>query len=243
MHADPSSRRGFLKKSALLAAAGVAASSINKLAGAGLNLAPPGTVSFELPPLPYAFDALEPAIDKMTMEIHYGKHHAAYVANLNKAMEKTTEPFSSPEEIIRNISKYPVPVRNNGGGHYNHSLFWKIMKPGGGGQPSGPLSEAINTAFGSFDNFRTKFTEAAVKHFGSGWAWLLSANGRLEIASTPNQDNPLMDTAETRGIPLLGIDVWEHAYYLKYQNRRAEYVNAWWSLVNWDAVSDNLRKR
>jgi Fe-Mn family superoxide dismutase len=195
-------------------------------------------MAFQLPNLPYAFNALEPHIDARTMEIHHGKHHQAYVTNLNNAIAGTDADKMSIEDICKNISKYPAPVRNNGGGHYNHSLFWTIMAPNAGGAPAGALADAIKTAFGSFDEFKTKFADAGVKRFGSGWAWLIrNGAGNLEISSTPNQDNPLMDVADTKGLPLLGCDVWEHAYYLHYQNRRPDYIAAWWNLVNWDEVA------
>ncbi len=201
-------------------------------------------MAFELPKLPYAFDALEPHIDAKTMEIHHGKHHQAYVTNLNNATAGTDAENLSIEDICKNISKYPVAVRNNGGGHYNHSLFWTIMKPGGGGAPSGALSEAINGAFGSFDELKTKMNAAGGSRFGSGWAWLiLGADAKLAVTSTPNQDNPLMDVAEVKGNPLMGIDVWEHAYYLHYQNRRPDYLNAWWNVVNWDVVSSRFTSK
>ena len=192
---------------------------------------------FTLPNLPYAPDALEPTIDKMTMEIHHGKHHAAYVANLNKALENSEWAAKPLEEILAGISKLPPAVRNNGGGHWNHSAFWQWMKPKGGGAPSGPLGDAISSNFSSFDKFKEQFGNAGVTRFGSGWAWLIAQQGKLVIASTPNQDNPLMDVAETRGVPLLGLDVWDHAYYLKYQNRRPDYVAAFWNVVNWDEVA------
>lgn len=195
-------------------------------------------MAFTLPPLPYAFNALEPHIDARTMEIHHGKHHNAYVTNLNNAVNGTPAESLSVEEICKNISKYPVAVRNNGGGHYNHSLFWSIMGPNAGGQPTGKLMEAIQSAFGSFDDFKTKFNAAATGRFGSGWAWLIKDDsGKLVISSTPNQDNPLMDIAEVKGTPLMGIDVWEHAYYLHYQNRRPDYCAAWWNVVNWNEVA------
>ncbi|HRG79801.1 MAG TPA: superoxide dismutase, partial [Cyclobacteriaceae bacterium] len=178
-------------------------------------------MAFTLPALPYAFNALEPHIDARTMEIHHGKHHNAYVTNLNNAVTGKPEENLSIEEICTTISKYPVAVRNNGGGHYNHSLFWTIMGPNAGGAPTGVLADAINAAFGNFDEFKTKFNAAGVGRFGSGWAWLIKdASGKLVISSTPNQDNPLMDVAEVKGTPILGLDVWEHAYYLNYQNRR-----------------------
>jgi Fe-Mn family superoxide dismutase len=192
---------------------------------------------FTLPNLPYATDALEPHIDKMTMEIHHGKHHNAYVTNLNKALETSEWNTKSIEEILANISKLPPAVRNNGGGHYNHSLFWTLMKKGGGGTPSGELANAINRDFGSFDKFKEQFSNAGITRFGSGWSWLIKQNDKLVVASSPNQDNPLMDIAETKGTPILGLDVWEHAYYLKYQNRRPDYVAAWWNVVNWDEAN------
>ena len=200
-------------------------------------------MSFQLPPLPYAPDALEPHIDTRTMEIHHEKHHLAYVTNLNNAIAGTDAEKMSIEDICKNISKLPMAVRNNGGGHYNHSLFWTIMAPNAGGAPKGKLADAINSAFGSFDEFKTKFNQAAATRFGSGWAWLIkNAAGKLEVCSTPNQDNPLMDVAEVKGTPLLGIDVWEHAYYLHYQNRRPDYCTAFWNVVNWDEVSNRFEK-
>ena len=199
-------------------------------------------MAFELPALPYATDALEPHIDKTTMEIHHGKHHQAYVDNLNKALAGTDGENKKIEEIMAGISKYPVAVRNNGGGHYNHSLFWTIMSPNGGGSPSGELAAAIDSAFGSFDDFKKKFAEAGATRFGSGWAWLTVANGKLEVSSTPNQDNPLMDIAEVKGTPILGMDVWEHAYYLKYQNKRPDYIAAFWNVIDWEAVAERFAK-
>lgn len=194
-------------------------------------------MAFELPKLSYAFNALEPHIDAKTMEIHHGKHHNAYVTNLNKAIEGKPEEKLSIEEICKNISKYPAAVRNNGGGHFNHSLFWSVMKPNGGGEPTGALADAIKATFGTFADFKTLFSNAAATRFGSGWAWLCVNNGKLEVCSTPNQDNPLMDVAECKGTPILGLDVWEHAYYLNYQNRRPDYVSAWWNVVNWEEVA------
>ncbi len=195
-------------------------------------------MAFELPKLSYAYTALEPHIDARTMEIHHSKHHQAYVTNLNNAIAGTEMEKMSIEDICRNISKYPAPVRNNGGGHYNHSLFWNLMKQGGGGNPTGKIAEAINAAFGTFEEFKTKFNNAGITRFGSGWAWLtVGADKKLAISSTPNQDNPLMDIAETKGAPVLALDVWEHAYYLNYQNRRPDYVNAWWNVVNWEEAS------
>lgn len=201
-------------------------------------------MAFTLPALPYAFNALEPHIDARTMEIHHGKHHNTYVTNLNNAIAGKPEESLSIEEICKNISKYPVAVRNNGGGHYNHSLFWTILAPKGGGAPSGAVADAINAAFGNFDEFKTKFAAAATGRFGSGWAWLIvDASGKLQITSTPNQDNPLMDVAEVKGTPILGLDVWEHAYYLNYQNRRPDYITAFWNVVNWEEVGKRLKAK
>lgn len=198
-------------------------------------------MSHALPPLPYSFDALEPYIDAKTMEIHHDKHHNAYVTNLNKALESAPDLAKlSAEEVISHLSKVPenirTAVRNNGGGHVNHSMFWKMMKKGGGGEPSGAVADAINGAFGSFADFKTKFAQAATTRFGSGWAWLLVRDGKLAIESTANQDNPLMDG----GKGVLGLDVWEHAYYLKYQNRRPDYIEAWWNTINWAQINENL---
>ena len=200
-------------------------------------------MAYILPPLPYSFDALEPYIDAKTMEIHHDKHHAAYVANLNKALEGHPELQELPlEELLAQLGKVPeavrTAVRNNGGGHLNHSMFWKIMKKGGGGEPSGDLATAIDKAYGSFGEFKKTFTQAATSRFGSGWAWLLIRDGKLAVESTANQDNPVMDG----GKPLVGLDVWEHAYYLKYQNRRPEYIEAWWSIVDWTMVGENFRR-
>jgi Fe-Mn family superoxide dismutase len=192
---------------------------------------------FELPKLQYEYDALEPIIDKQTMEIHHTKHHNAYVTNLNNAVAGTELEGKSIEDLMKNISQYPMPVRNNGGGHYNHSMFWKLMKKEGGGLPGGKLEEAINGSFGSFEEFKKQFNNAATTRFGSGWAWLVASNNKLVVTSTPNQDNPLMDVAEVKGTPVLGLDVWEHAYYLKYQNRRPEYIENWWNVVNWAEAS------
>ncbi len=194
-------------------------------------------MAFELPNLPYAYDALEKSIDATTMEIHHSKHHGGYVSKLNAAIEGTDAEGKSLEELMANVSKYGGGVRNNGGGHYNHSLFWTILSPNGGGSPSGELADAINNAFGSFDKFKEEFGNAAATRFGSGWAWLIVADGKLAVTSSPNQDNPLMDVAEVKGTPILGLDVWEHAYYLKYQNKRPDYIAAFWDVVNWDEVS------
>ena len=200
-------------------------------------------MAHQLPPLPYAFDALEPHIDAKTMEIHHGKHHATYVSKLNGALEAHAALMETPlDQLLADLSKVPesirMVVRNNGGGHFNHSLFWKMMKPGGGGAPQGELAEAIRSTFGSFDEFKQKMSDAGVNRFGSGWAWLYAKGGRLEIGSTPNQDNPIMEG----GKPILGVDVWEHAYYLKYQNRRPDYVNAWWNTIDWQQVTANFKQ-
>jgi len=194
-------------------------------------------MSFELPKLNYAYDALEPNIDAKTMEIHHTKHHAAYTNNLNNAIKDSALANKSIEEILTNISKHPIAVRNNGGGFYNHNLFWEIMSPNGGGQPKGDLLNAINRDFSSFDKFKELFNNAAATRFGSGWAWLVKQGDKLIVSSTPNQDNPLMDVAEVKGTPIIGLDVWEHAYYLKYQNRRPEYIEAFWNVIDWDVVS------
>ena len=200
-------------------------------------------MAFTLPALAYATDALEPHIDKMTMEIHHGKHHQAYVTNLNKALEGKPEADSSIDDIIKNISKFPPAVRNNGGGHYNHTLFWTLLSPSGGGEPAGALADAIKNTFGSFADFKTKLSEAGATRFGSGWAWLIvTPDKKLAITSTPNQDNPMMDIAEVKGTPVLGIDVWEHAYYLKYQNRRPDYLAAIWNVINWNHVAELYTK-
>ncbi len=197
-------------------------------------------MAFELPNLPYDYKALEPHIDARTMEIHHSKHHAGYTSKLNAAIEGTELEGKSIEDILASISSQAAGVRNNGGGFYNHCLFWEVMSPNGGGNPSGELADMINDTFGSFDEFKTAFSNAAATQFGSGWAWLCLTNGKLEVCSTPNQDNPLMDSVGCDGTPILGIDVWEHAYYLNYQNRRPDYINAFFNVVNWDKVSENL---
>jgi Fe-Mn family superoxide dismutase len=193
---------------------------------------------FELPKLPYDLTALEPHIDAKTMEIHHGKHHQAYINNLNAAIEGTDLAGKSIEAIMGEISKHSMAVRNNGGGHYNHSLFWTILGPNAGGSPSGKLMDAIVSAFGSFDAFKDQFAKAGATRFGSGWAWLIVHEGRLVVTSSPNQDNPLMDVADVKGTPILGLDVWEHAYYLHYQNRRPDYISAFWNVVNWNKVAE-----
>jgi len=199
-------------------------------------------MAFTLPALPYAHDALEPHIDALTMQIHHGKHHQAYVDNLNKAIAGTPNENKSLEELVKAAGSISPAVRNNGGGHWNHSFFWELLAPNAGGQPTGALSEAINDVFGSFDGFKEKVNTAGATRFGSGWAWLIINNGTLQVTSTPNQDNPLMDVAEVKGTPILGIDVWEHAYYLKYQNRRPEYLNSIWNVINWNKVAEHFAK-
>lgn len=196
-------------------------------------------MAFELEALPYAADALEPHIDQETMTIHHDRHHQAYIDNLNKAIAGTEAEKLSLDEINKNISKYGAAVRNNGGGHYNHKLFWSILSPKGGGEPTGELGEAINSTFGSFDELKKKLQEAGATRFGSGWSWLVvDKDGKLVVTSTPNQDNPLMDVAEVQGAPILGIDVWEHAYYLKYQNKRPAYLEAVFNVIDWEAVAE-----
>jgi len=199
-------------------------------------------MAFTLPALPYAHDALEPHIDALTMQIHHGKHHQAYVDNLNKAIAGTPNENKSLEELVKSAGSISPAVRNNGGGHWNHSFFWELLAPNAGGQPTGGLADAINDVFGSFDSFKEKFNAAGATRFGSGWAWLIIKDGTLQVTSTPNQDNPLMDVAEVKGTPILGIDVWEHAYYLKYQNRRPEYLTNIWNMINWNKVAEHFSK-
>jgi Fe-Mn family superoxide dismutase len=197
-------------------------------------------MSFTLSPLPYAHDALEPHIDTQTMQIHHGKHHQAYVDNLNKAIAGTEHENKTMEALIAQAGSIGMAVRNNGGGHWNHTFFWESMAPNAGGNPTGNLAAAIDAAFGTLDAFKEKFQQAGMTRFGSGWAWLIVRDGKLEICSTPNQDNPLMDVAEVKGTPVLGADVWEHAYYLKYQNRRADYLGAFWNVVNWEVIASRF---
>ena len=197
-------------------------------------------MSFTLSPLPYAYDALEPHIDAQTMQIHHGKHHQAYVDNLNKAIAGTENESKSIEELVAHAGSISAAVRNNGGGHWNHGFFWESMSANAGGAPTGKLAEAIDAAFGSFESLKEKLAAAGMTRFGSGWAWLIVKEGKLEICSTPNQDNPLMDIAEVKGTPILGVDVWEHAYYLKYQNKRADYLAAFWHVVNWSVVEARM---
>ena len=245
------SRRSFIKKSVLLSAGTfIGTSLINSVYASNKNNSSslePENQNFEgtysLPQLPYAYDALEPHIDKLTMEIHHGKHHQAYVTNLNKAIESLDANLASKaktlESIFENIMMFSDAIRNNAGGHYNHSLFWRLMKPNGGGQPKGKLGNDIVATFGSFDEFKKQFTDVAMKRFGSGWAWLTVSNSKLTISSTPNQDNPLMNLATNiKGKPVLALDVWEHAYYIKNQNRRADYITSWWNTINWETAEE-----
>lgn len=199
-------------------------------------------MAFTLPDLPYDYNALEPHIDEQTMRIHHDKHHGGYVNNLNKAIAGTENENKTLEELVKNAGSLSTAIRNNGGGHWNHSFFWEILSPNGGGKPEGKLAAAIDESFGSFNEMKEKFNAAGAGRFGSGWAWLGVTNGKLTICSTPNQDNPLMDLAECKCTPVLGCDVWEHAYYLKYQNKRADYLNAFWELVNWKKASENFEK-
>ena len=246
LDSQTTSRRTFL--TAALAAAPLALIGARGAAAAVATQAPDtGKGPFTLPPLPYRFDALEPHIDARTMQIHHDKHHATYVKNLNDAAAKTPElAGKSAEELIRNLSSLPeavrTMVRNNAGGHVNHTLFWSLMRPHGGGPPTGQIAAVLNRDFGGFDAFKTAFNEAGVKRFGSGWVWLVRQNegGKLAIVTTPNQDNPLMPDVTGGGYPILGNDVWEHAYYLKYQNRRADYLKAWWNTINWNMVNQRL---
>ena len=243
-HYPHRSRRNFLqdvaKAGLAITAGGLVSETFVSCASAKAVLATAAKdpIGFDQTPLPYAYNALEPVIDATTMELHYSKHAAAYSKSLKEAVAAEVKTSATTlEELLSNASKYSAKLRNNGGGHYNHELFWKMMKPNGEGKPAGSLLSAIEAGFGSFDTFKTQFGDAAKTRFGSGWAWLyISTDKNLKIASTPNQDNPLMDVSDAKGFPLLGLDVWEHAYYLKYQNRRPEYVEAWWKVVNWEAV-------
>ena len=240
-----SSRRKFIISSATVGIGSMLATpALGKLFAAGTSASAITNIGFDQQPLAYTYNALEPSIDAMTMEIHYTKHAAAYSKNVKEAALAEKVDTKKPlEEVLNNISKYSVKMRNNGGGHYNHELFWKSLTPKAGTQPSEKLLAAINKEFGSVDAFKTKFSDAAKARFGSGWAWLLvNSDKKLIITSTPNQDNPLMDIAEVKGIPLFGLDVWEHAYYLKYQNKRADYIDNWWNLVNWDFVQARFDK-
>lgn len=252
---ETNTRRNFLKQTVILSTGTILGSSLlnttfaseNQLQLQNQNLELDiidAQGNYNLPKLPYSYDALEPDIDKMTMEIHHSKHHQSYVTNLNKALEildkNLVEHSKSLERIFEKMSKFPEAIRNNGGGHYNHSLFWSLLKPNGGGIPKGKLGDAITATFGSFDEFKKQFSDASMKRFGSGWAWLVIQDGKLVIGSTANQDNPLMSLRGKglKGKPVLALDVWEHAYYLKNQNRRADYVTSFWKVVNWDAAEN-----
>lgn len=240
-------RRTFISNSAKAGlTVGLIGTSIAELLAKGVEIPSdfPFATSFTQTPLAYGYPALEPHIDARTMEIHYTKHAAAYATNLNDAAKEEGVDTSKPlENVLANISKFSVKMRNNGGGHYNHELFWSVMGPNAGGKPEGKLMEAIVSSFGSYEGFVTQFETAAKTRFGSGWAWLIvQPGGKLAVSSTPNQDNPLMDVAEVKGTPILGLDVWEHAYYLNYQNRRPDYVAAFWNLVNWKAVTNRYNK-
>ena len=232
------SRRSFIEQTAKAALLG---SLIPSVATAhGFDAAGASALQFSQVKLPYEYGALEPSIDATTMELHYSKHHATYVKNVNEAIAAEKISHKDEKDFFSNTSKLSAKARNNGGGAWNHNFFWEIMKPNGG-NPTGKIAEAINSSFGSLDKFKEQFTQAAMTRFGSGWAWLVSDKGKLTIGSTPNQDNPLMDNSELKGTPLLALDVWEHAYYLKYQNKRNEYVANWWNVVNWDEVAKRLK--
>jgi Fe-Mn family superoxide dismutase len=228
-------RREFIKKSSLLAAGTIGALALKSK---GMDFVLNENAGFTLPKLPYDYNALEPHIDTLTMQLHHDKHHQTYVDKLNEAVKANKLESETLESLLTNASKYPAAIRNHGGGHYNHSMFWKMMKPNGGGAPAGELAEAINASFGNFEEFKSKFNDVAKSRFGSGWAWLVKHDGKLIIGSTANQDNPLMDISELKGKPVLGLDVWEHAYYLHYQNRRADYITSWWNVVNWDEAAN-----
>lgn len=232
-------RRKFIKNAAQSTALATVGSSLLMNTVEAMAFEIPG-VQFSQIALPYSFNALEPNIDALTMEIHYGKHHTAYIKNVNEAITAEKIRFENEHQFFSNISKLSAKARNNGGGAWNHNFFWQVMKPHGGGAPTGKTANAIQGAFGSFEKFKEQFTDAAMKRFGSGWAWLVSDAGKLKIGSTANQDNPLMDVSDLKGTPLLAIDVWEHAYYLKYQNKRADYITNWWNTINWDSVAKQL---
>ncbi|MFC2115271.1 superoxide dismutase [Bacteroidota bacterium] len=237
-------KRTFLKNSAILGIGGALMGTVPGTLKAANMISPNnyGEDLFKLPDLDYSYDALEPHIDAMTMEVHHSKHHAGYTRKFNAAVKEAGLGETSIMDMFHGISKHPAGIRNNGGGYYNHKLFWKGMSPKGGGAPKGDLLKALEKSFGSFDKFRESFSSAAATRFGSGWAWLVKTETGLKVTSTPNQDNPLMDIAEVQGFPLLTIDVWEHAYYLKYQNRRTDYIAAFWNVVNWDFVSKRFNK-
>jgi superoxide dismutase, Fe-Mn family len=238
------SRREFIQQSLKAAAFTTVGSTIAAKAAQGAvsrtRYAGNTAFQFEQIKLPYSFNSLEPSIDAQTMEIHYSKHHATYVKNVNEAITAEKVAYNTELEYFTNVSKLSPKIRNNAGGVWNHNFFWMIMRPASGGEVSGKVNDAINAGFGSFDKFKEQFTQAALGRFGSGWAWLVNDNGKLKIGSTPNQDNPLMDASDLKGTPVLALDVWEHAYYLKYQNKRNEYISNWWSVVNWDQVAKLL---
>jgi superoxide dismutase, Fe-Mn family len=237
------SRRKFVKdslKATAITAIGTPLLLDSSVANANQPNAAINAFQFSQIALPYGYQALEPHIDAMTMDIHYNKHHAAYIKNINDAIAAENISYATEVEFFTNASKLSAKARNNSGGVWNHNFFWQVMKPNGGGIPTGKAGEVIQGAFGSFDKFKEQFTQAAMTRFGSGWAWLVNDNGKLKIGSTPNQDNPMMDVSELKGTPLLGLDVWEHAYYLKYQNKRNEYVANWWNTINWDEVARRM---
>jgi Fe-Mn family superoxide dismutase len=236
-----SSRRKFILNSGKASLGIIVGSSVMASCSSGAKISSPKyNTSFQQDQLPYSYNALSEAIDGTTMEIHFTKHAAGYATNLQAAAKDENVDAKAPlEDVLRKISKYSTKLRNNAGGHYNHEMFWKVMSPNGGGQPDGKLASAINSSFNSFDGFKTAFADAGKNRFGSGWAWLIVDNDKkLRISSTPNQDNPLMDVAESKGFPILGLDVWEHAYYLRYQNKRPDYINNWWKVVNWKYVQE-----
>jgi Fe-Mn family superoxide dismutase len=233
------SRRSFIEQTAKAALLGSFIPSIAKGSNYG-GSSPEGGLQFSQIKLPYEYAALEPSIDAMTMEIHYSKHHATYIKNVNEAITAEKLSYKDEKEFFSNTSRISAKARNNGGGAWNHNFFWQVMKPNGG-EPTGKIAEALNASFGSLDKFKEQFTQAGMTRFGSGWAWLVSDNGKLVIGSTPNQDNPMMDNSDLKGTPLLALDVWEHAYYLKYQNKRNEYISNWWNVVNWDEVAKRLK--
>jgi len=243
------SRRKFIENSLKATVVATVSSPVMAKAAAAFTSNPPdkhvdtdivAALQFSQVALPYGYNALEPNIDATTMDIHYNKHHAAYIKNVNEAIAADKITYATEKEFFANASKLSAKAKNNGGGAWNHNFFWQVMGPGGTGAPSGKIADAINGAFGSFDKFKEQFTQAAMGRFGSGWAWLVSDGGKLKIGSTANQDNPLMDSSDIKGTPILGLDVWEHAYYLKYQNKRNEYVANWWNVVNWNEAAKRL---
>lgn len=235
-------KRTFLRNTALLGAGGLLLPKLDLLASSPETSVADDALAFKQNELGYAFNALEPNIDATTMEIHYTKHHATYTKNLNTLVKDNNIVEKDIMKILKSISKYPMGVRNNGGGFHNHNFFWEVMAPNAGGEPSGELAQAISRDLGSFAKFKEEFSKAAATRFGSGWAWLIVKDKKLAVVSTPNQDSPLMDIAEVKGFPVFGIDVWEHAYYLKYQNRRADYIQAFWNVANWKKVGENYQK-